>query len=89
MLGEIIRVLTVAGETDRAHYLTTLFAAEDAEVGRFTARGTVYTANIAAGLMLHQFSRWLRGIGVEKDQMLNLLAAELVTDHSVAPVPAE
>ena len=35
------------------------------------------TANIAAGLMVGQFARWLRGLGVERDLTLNLLAAEL------------
>ena len=42
-----------------------------------TAKSTIYTANIAAGLMLHQFTRWLRGLPVERDLMLNLLAGEL------------
>lgn len=87
MLGEVIRVLTVAEEHGRDHYPTTLFAAEEAEAGRCTASGTVYTANIAAGLMLHQFTRWLRGIKVDADQMLNLLASEWAVDQ--LPNPSE
>jgi hypothetical protein len=39
-------------------------------------RGAIYTANIAAGLMTHQFTRWLREIPVDFDTMLNLLAGE-------------
>lgn len=77
MLGEVIRVLCVTDTQGREHYPTTLFAQEQAETGRCTARGTVYTTNIAAGLMLHQFSRWLRGLPLEPDQTLNLLAGEL------------
>ncbi|QDT65228.1 hypothetical protein V22_24750 [Calycomorphotria hydatis] len=30
--------------------------------------------------MLHQFTRWLRGIEVECDVLLNLMAGEYVTD---------
>jgi molybdopterin-synthase adenylyltransferase len=81
MLGETIRVLTVAEGQGRVHYPTTLFAQSDAEPGRCTARGTIYAAGIAAGLMLHQFSRWLRGLPTDSDLSLNLLASEL----SVSP----
>ena len=79
MLGEVIRVLTVAEKVGRAHYPTTLFEAAEAEQGRCTSQGTIYSANIAAGLMLHQFSRWLRGLPTEPDMMLNLLAGELTS----------
>lgn len=76
MLGEIMRVLTAADSASRAHYPTTLFGQIEAEPGRCTARSTIYTANIAAGLMLHQFARWLRGQPVDRDVSLNLLASE-------------
>ena len=46
--------------------------------GACTSQSTIYCAGIAAGLMLHQFSRWLRGIAVSQDISLNLLAAELI-----------
>lgn len=77
MLGEVLRVLTVAGEIGRDHYSTTLFEPAEAQPGRCTARSTIYTANLAAGLMLHQFTRWLRNVTVERDLTLNLLAGEL------------
>ena len=32
----------------------------------------------AAGLMVHQFTRWLRGAPVDADVTLNLLATELI-----------
>ncbi len=76
MLGEVIRVLAVAGNLGRDHYPTTLFAQPEAQPGRCTARSTIYAASIAAGMMVHQFTRWLRGIPVDQDTSLNLLAGE-------------
>ena len=77
MLGEVLRVLTVAGEVGQDHYPTTLFQPEEAQPGRCTARSTIYTANLAAALMLHQFTRWLRKVPIDRDLTLNLLAGEL------------
>ena len=76
MLGEVMRILFVAESSDRDHYASTLFDQTEAEPGRCTARSTIYTANISAGLMLHQFARWLRGQPVDRDLTLNLLASE-------------
>ncbi len=76
MRGEVLRVLTAVDEASRTHYGTTLFAQAEAQVGPCTARGTLYTAQIAAGLIVHQFTRWLRGFPGERDQTLNLLAGE-------------
>ena len=78
MLAEVIRVLAVADEVGRGHYPTTLFRQAEAQTGRCTAQSTIYTANIAAGLMLHQFTRWLRGLPIDPDTHFNLLASELV-----------
>lgn len=77
MLGETLRILSVCDEASRKHYPTTLFDESEAQVGRCTAKSTLYAASIAAGLMIHQFSRWLRGIPVEQDLVMNLLASEL------------
>ena len=76
MLGEVIRVLAAAENVGRDHYPTTLFAQSEAQPGRCTARSTIYAAGIAAGLMVHQFTRWLRGLPVDRDTTLNLLAGE-------------
>ena len=78
MLGEVIRVLTAADEVGRTHYPTTLFDQSEAEPGRCTARSTIYAATIAAGLMVHQLTRWLRHLPIDADLSLNLLASELV-----------
>jgi len=77
MLGEVIRVLTVNGYDTDDHYASTLFNQSEAHTGRCTAQSTIYTANIAAGLMLHQFTRWLRKLPIDRDCTLNLLANEL------------
>jgi len=82
MLGETMRVLVVAGEVGYQHYPQTLFAASEAEPGRCTAHSTIYTANIAAGLMIHQFARYLRRQEVDADTTFNLLAGELVVSRA-------
>ena len=76
MLAEVIRVLAVDEHTGRDHYPTTLFAQAEAQVGRCTSRTTIYASSIAAGMMVHQFTRWLRGLPVDRDTSLNLLAGE-------------
>lgn len=76
MLGEVLRVLIADSDAGRVHYPTTFFAAAEAQPGRCTARSTVYAANLAAALMVHQFTRWLRGIATDADTMVNLLAGE-------------
>lgn len=78
ILSESIRVLSAATEEERRHFATTLFPAAEAEPGRCTARSTIYTANLCAALMVHQFTRWLRGLALDRDLSLNLLASELV-----------
>ena len=77
MSAEVLRVLAVADEAGRRHYPTTFFAPAEAHVQPCTARSTIYTANIAAGLMLTQFTRWLRRLPVDPELTLNLLSSEL------------
>ncbi|HJN12552.1 MAG TPA: ThiF family adenylyltransferase [Pirellulaceae bacterium] len=79
MLGEVIRILTVADEFGRPDYARTLFPQAEAQTGSCTSRSTIYAASIAAGLMIHQFSRWLRSLPIDADLSLNLLATELTT----------
>jgi len=76
MLGEVLRILTVAEDVGRDHYPTTLFAQSEAQPGRCTARSTIYAAAVAAGLMVHQFTRWLRDMPVDRDTSVNLPAGE-------------
>ena len=76
MLGEVIRVLAVSDAKGVTRYADTLFPQADAQHGSCTSRSSIYAASIAAGIMAHQFTRWLRGIPVDFDTTLNLLAGE-------------
>jgi molybdopterin-synthase adenylyltransferase len=76
MLGEVMRILVAVDAASRNHYSTTLFNGADAQRGSCTAKSTIYAASIVAGLMVHQFSRWLRRLPVDQDTSLNLLAGE-------------
>ncbi|MBN72681.1 MAG: thiamine biosynthesis protein ThiF, partial [Gimesia sp.] len=78
MLGETIRVLSATKDSGIDQYSETLFPQPQAQAGSCTSRSTVYTASIAAGLMVHQFTRWLRGIFLDHDISQNLLAGETV-----------
>tara|TARA_R110002049_G_scaffold59154_4_gene160072 strand:- start:2091 stop:2747 length:657 start_codon:yes stop_codon:yes gene_type:complete len=78
MRGEVLRILTAVDSKSRDHYDTTLFTQAEAQTGACTSRSTIYTANIAAGLMLHQFTRWLRQIQDDADLTLNLLSGEIM-----------
>jgi hypothetical protein len=90
MLGETIRILCVTDDAGREHYPTTLFRQSEAQSGQCTSRSTIYTASIAAGLMLHQFTRWLRTHPVDPDLTLSLLASELTTGPlELMPSPSE
>jgi sulfur carrier protein ThiS adenylyltransferase len=79
MLGETMRILTATDPASRDHYASTLFQQSEAQTGSCTSKSTIFTANIAAGLMIHQFTRWLREQLRTSDQTLNLLAEELTT----------
>ena len=78
MLGEVIRVLTAVDCGDRERYASTLFPQAEAQIGQCTSRSTIYGAAVAAGLMVHQFSRWLRRLPLDSEATLNLLAGEFL-----------
>jgi len=91
MLGEVIRVLAVTDRASGNQYASTLFPQADAQPGQCTSRSTIYTAMVAAGLMIHQFSRWLCKLRLDADATLNLLAGEFVQSSpniNVDAVPA-
>jgi sulfur carrier protein ThiS adenylyltransferase len=77
MSAEVLRVITACDEKSRKYYSQTLFTAEQAQAGPCTAKTTIYCANIAAGFMLAQFTKYLRLLPVEPDIQINLLASEL------------
>ena len=77
MLGEVMRILIATDSVSRQTYSSSLFTQAEAQTGSCTSRSTIYTANIAAGLMVHQFTRWLRALPIDSDFTLNLLSNEL------------
>jgi sulfur carrier protein ThiS adenylyltransferase len=83
MNAEVLRILAACDLESREYYPTTLFSADEAFVGPCTAKTTIYCANIAAGLMIAQFTKYLRQLPIDHDIQLNLLASEL----TVTPLP--
>ena len=77
MSAEVLRILTACDLTSRKHYPTTLFRSDEAFEGPCTAKTTIYCANIAAGLMIAQFTKYLRQLPIDCDIQLNLLASEI------------
>jgi sulfur carrier protein ThiS adenylyltransferase len=77
MSTEVLRVITASDSESRKHYPSTLLKPEEAFTGRCTAKTTIYCANIAAGLMLSQFTKYLRQLPIDYDIQLNLLSSEL------------
>lgn len=84
MSAEVLRILTACNFESRKYYPSTLFRAEEAFVGPCTAKTTIYCANIAAGLMLSQFTKYLRQLPIDFDIQLNLLASELSVDEAIS-----
>jgi len=77
MSAEVLRVITACDEKSRQYYPKTLFTAQQAHAGPCTAKTTIYCANIAAGFMLAQFTKYLRLMPVDPDVQINLLASEI------------
>ena len=77
MSAEVLRILVACDAASRGHYPSTLFTAEEAYQGSCTAKATIYCANIAAGLMVAQFAKYLKNMPVEADIQVNLLASEM------------
>jgi len=77
MSAEVLRILTTCDPASWKHYPTTLFGAGEAYVGPCTAKTTIYCANIAAGFMLAQFTKWLRNLPIDADVQVNLLSLEM------------
>jgi len=77
MSAEVLRIITACDTESRTNYPQTLFAQEQAQAGPCTAKSTIYCANIAAGFMLTQFTKYLRMLPVDADVQVNLLACEM------------
>ena len=80
MSAEVIRRIVVAGSDkgSKVYYPTTLFSEAEAFPQACTAKTTIYTANIAAGLVCCEYAKWLRDMPFDYDMMLNMLSNELI-----------
>jgi sulfur carrier protein ThiS adenylyltransferase len=84
MSAEVARVITAADSCGKNYYPQTLFASIDAYAGACTAKSTIYCANIAAGLAVASFRKFLTNIPIDADVTLNILTNELTVN---APLP--
>jgi hypothetical protein len=77
MAGEVIRIVSAVSLEDKMSYLNTLFSANEAFEGACTTQSTVYSASLAAGLMVSQFAKWLRDAPFDKDLTFSIGSNEL------------
>jgi sulfur carrier protein ThiS adenylyltransferase len=84
MSAEVMRVLAVQRPASDSSYERTLFDASEAFAGSCTARSTIYAASLAASLMICQFTKWLRGLPLDRDVTFNLLSMELTVAETAA-----
>lgn len=80
MGAEVSRTLVVSSRNGKDYYPRTLFEARDSLQQSCTAKTTIYCANIAAAMMVGQFTKWLRGMMTERDILLNIFTSELIHD---------
>jgi len=80
MAAEAANILTVCHKDGVDYYPKTLFSNGDALEQSCTAKTTIYCASLAAGMMVGQFTKWLRGMCTDRDVLYNILACELIRD---------
>ena len=83
MNGETLRLVTAEPSRSHCSYESTLFRQRDAHAGACTAKSTIFAASIAAGLAVHQFTRWLRDMPLDQDTIVNLLAGEITVSPTI------
>lgn len=77
MSAEALRLIVAHDEITKEQYPNTLFNSSEAFQGTCTAKTTIYSSNIAAGMMVAQFAKWLRKLPLDSDIHINLLANEM------------
>lgn len=79
MAAEVCSIFTVdAGKREYSRfYESTLFPDKDGLDAPCTRKTTIYCSNIAAGLGVAQYTKWLRGFKVEKRIDYNITTSEL------------
>ncbi len=86
MSAEAIRIIVVSDDESKAYYPTTLFSPSEAFQGSCTAKTTIYSSNVAAGIMVAQLAKSLRNMPLDCDIQLNLLTNEM---DAIDPVQAK
>lgn len=86
MAAELFRVLTAFDQETHDYYRQTLFTDIEASPIRCTAKTTIYGSNIIAGIMIGQFTKWLRGVDLYCDINMNLLTVQLTADTPATAV---
>lgn len=76
-LAQVYRV-DMTNERSMENYRDTLFTKEEAYEARCTSKSTIYCANICAGMMVSEFSRYLRGIHICDMYEYNIVGCEFV-----------
>lgn len=81
-LGESIRIFAIdpSDEVAKSDYESSFFDEKDAEEGECTRRSTWYSSITAAGLMMREFARHLRGDEITLDRYINLASFDMFTD---------
>jgi len=73
MAAEAMRVISAYNEETHDYYRTTLFSDLEATPIRCTAKTTIYSSNIIAGIMIGQLTKWMREVDLHCDIQYNLL----------------
>jgi len=71
MASEYVRTVTV-DDGDYQRYYDSLVTDAEAVQGRCTTESTMFAASLAASLMVHEFTRFLRGVPTNKDMLMSL-----------------
>jgi sulfur carrier protein ThiS adenylyltransferase len=80
MGSETARVLAVSSTSGVDYYPRTLFEARDGLQQSCTSKTTIYCANLAAAMIMGQFSKFLRGMMVDRDILYNIFTADMMHD---------
>lgn len=75
--GESVRVLAAADARTRQHYANSLAQEAGALTAETTSGSTIYAAALAAALLVHQFTRYLRDLPLNADTTFDLIASQL------------
>jgi sulfur carrier protein ThiS adenylyltransferase len=73
MAAEVFSVYSACNKADRDHYESTLFSNDEMFQASCTAKTTLYCANIIAGMMVAQMTKYMRGIPLDRELHFNVL----------------